>query len=62
MNLLYQNGTLFLLVNKLVDVTESTTYDDSMKDIASLWIAELYRGLLKTKKIKLEYDTVTSVK
>ncbi|XP_045462879.1 protein LAS1 [Harmonia axyridis] len=61
LNLLYQNSTLFLLINKLVDVTESNAFEYSAKEIASLWIAELYQGLLKTKKMKEEYDTVTSM-
>ncbi|XP_044760407.1 uncharacterized protein LOC123317861 [Coccinella septempunctata] len=61
LNLLYQNCTLFLLINKLADITESTTHEYSVKEIASLWIAELYQGLMKTKKMKEEYDTVASM-
>ncbi|KAK9885938.1 hypothetical protein WA026_013815 [Henosepilachna vigintioctopunctata] len=51
-NLLYVNKTIFLLINKLMDVTEASNFNNQEKEIASLWIAEIYQGLINAEKHK----------
>ncbi|KAJ8964922.1 hypothetical protein NQ317_014455 [Molorchus minor] len=47
LNILFENGFLFSLLNELLELTNNIMIDDSFRKAASLWIWEIFQGHVK---------------
>ncbi|KAJ8948976.1 hypothetical protein NQ318_023000 [Aromia moschata] len=58
LNILFENGFLFSLLNDFLEVTNNSMFEDSICNLASLWIKEIFQGLQKIRIVKEEIDAI----
>ncbi|KAG5878142.1 hypothetical protein JTB14_032253 [Gonioctena quinquepunctata] len=58
LNIMFENGFLFQLMNQLLQVTNNMMLDNVYRRLASLWITEIFNSLLKLQAIVEELECI----
>ncbi|XP_018577292.1 uncharacterized protein LOC108915678 [Anoplophora glabripennis] len=58
LNMLNDNNFISLIINKLIDVTNTVELENAIRETAALWISELLLGLRKAQLVREELNSI----